>query len=435
MLAGQLKDWMILLYNVIFLLGGVLSCPFIVVKVLTSEKRRKTLLRRLVTQTFIRPPAGRPVWVHALSVGEVLAAVPLVKKIRKTHSNRPVVLSVSTITGHEIAKKLLESHVDSIFFFPYDLVWSVRKVIRCVNPAIFLLVESDIWPNFLYEMKRRRIPTILVNGRLSPRSFSGYKRLSFFMRSVFSAISVICVQSKLDAERFETVGASTEKIRITGNVKFDQEIDLVSDDEIERLRQSMKITPGRKIFLAGSTHEGEESILVDVFSRLKKRFDELVLLIVPRDPKRARAVYRLFASSGCAVALMTDLKQISSTAAFEVIVVDTMGILKRLYALADVAFIGGSLVRRGGQNPLEPAAFAKPVMFGPDMSDFPQIAQMLIESGGAVRVADGQNLFQAATALLTDTNRARLMGERAFLVFQNNRGAVERTVKILEGFL
>lgn len=426
---------MIFLYNILFLMGNLIMFPFFVVKALTLEKRRATVLKRLYPGFRMPRFKRRPIWIHTLSVGEVLASVPLIKRICRTYSDRPVVLSVSTVAGHEIATKSLESDVDSIFFFPYDVIWSVRKVIRRVNPAIFLIVESDIWPNFLYEMKRRQVPTILANGRLSPRSFSGYKRLSFFMRSVFSGISVVCAQSKLDAQRFEAVGAAAEKIKITGNIKFDQKIDSLSDDEIDTLRESMKIKPGSKIFLAGSTHEGEESILVDVFSRLERNFDELVLVIVPRDPKRAKAVYRLFASSGHTVVLMGDLKRISSTASFEVIVVDAMGILRRLYALADIAFVGGSLVKRGGQNPLEPAAFAKPIIFGPDMSDFHWIAEMLIESGGGVRVADGQELFRAAMGLLTDTGRARLMGERAFVVFETNRGAVERTMKILEGCL
>lgn len=413
----------------------MLAFPLVLVNVLTSEKRRKTVLRRLGIQSLVRTSARRPVWVHALSVGEVLASVPLVKRLRKTYYNRPLVFSVSTLTGHEMAKKLLVSDVDSIFFFPYDFLWSVRKAIRNVTPSLFFLVESDIWPNFLYEMKRRQIPTILVNGRISPRSFYGYKRLAFFMRSVFSWISVICAQSELDAERFESIGAPQEKIRITGNLKFDQEIDCVSSNEIESARQSLKIAPGHKILMAGSTHEGEESIVLDVFCRLKRKFHKLVLVIAPRNPKRASAVYRLAVPSGRTVALMTGLKQVSSAGAIDVIVVDTMGVLGRLYALADIAFVGGSLVRSGGHNPLEPAALGKPVLFGPDMSDFPSIAEMLIGSGGAIRVSDGEGLFREVTALLSDNNKARRMGERASEVFESNRGAVERTLKISEGFL
>ncbi|NVL89759.1 MAG: 3-deoxy-D-manno-octulosonic acid transferase, partial [Desulfobacterales bacterium] len=352
--------------------------PFFVVKALTLEKRRATVLKRLYPGFRVPRFRKRPIWIHTLSVGEVLSAITLIKAIKEQYPDRALVCSVSTRSGYQVATKSLSKKADLIFFFPYDFLWVVRRFIRRINSVLFLLVETDLWPNFLHEMKRRQVPTILVNGRLSPRSFSGYKLLSFFMRPVFSGMSVVCAQSKLDAQRFEAVGTPAEKIKITGNIKFDQKIDLLSDEEIDTVRKSMKIKPGSKIFLAGSTHEGEESILVDVFSRLKKSFNELVLVIVPRDPKRAKAVYRLFVSSGHTVALMTDLKKISSTASFDVIVVDAMGTLRRLYALADIAFVGGSLVKRGGQNPLEPAAFARPVIFGPDMNDFYSIAEMLI---------------------------------------------------------
>ncbi len=425
---------MIILYNVFFLLGGSLLFPFLLVEALSVKKRRRTALRRLAV-TFDAPRFHRrPIWVHALSVGEVLASVPLIEKIRLAYLNHPVVLSVSTMTGDEIARKLLGRDVDYIFFFPYDLVWPVKKVIHGIDPAIFILVESDIWPNVLCELKRRHIPTVLVNGRLSPRSFSGYRAISFFMRPVFATISMICAQCEMDAQRFEAVGAPADRIRITGNMKFDQGICVRSDDETEKLRQSLKIPAEGKIFVAGSTHEGEEAILLDVFSRLRKLIDDLILLIVPRNPDRAEAVCRLFGSSGWSACLMSDLKR-SGDRRFGVIVGDTMGMLGQLYALADISFVGGSLTKRGGHNPLEPAALAKPIIFGPDMSDFAWIAEVLIEFGGAIQVADGEELFDAAATILADKRKAQLMGEQANLVFQNNRGAVDKTLEIIQGFL
>jgi 3-deoxy-D-manno-octulosonic-acid transferase len=425
----------ILLYNILFLIGGSFVLPFLLVEALTLKKRRATVLKRLGAGLHAPRFHRRPIWIHALSVGEVLASVPLIKKIRTSHFGRPVVLSVSTMTGHEIAKKLLGRDVDYIFFFPYDLIWVVRKVVRYIDPVVFILVESDIWPNVLYELNRRMVPAVLVNGRLSPRSFSGYRALSFFMRSVFANISTICAQCEMDAKRFEVVGAPVNRIKITGNMKFDHGVRLRSGHEIERLRQSMRIPSRGRILLAGSTHEGEEAILLDIFGQLKKHFKDLVLLIAPRNPERAKAVYRLFASSGWSAGLMADLKRVSLGPAFEVIVVDSMGMLGQLYALADISFIGGSLVKSGGHNPLEPAAFAKPIIFGPDMSDFSWIADMLIESGGGVQVGGSEDFFQAAAALLTDKRKAQLMGRQALLVFEKNKGAVERTLEIVEGFL
>ncbi len=437
---SALKGWrnassVMHLYNILFLLGGSFVFPILLAQSLTLQKRRATVPKRL--GAGFRAPRfhRRAIWVHALSVGEVFASVPLIKRIRTRYSNQPVVLSVSTMTGDEIARKLLSTEVDHIFFFPYDFIWTVRKVIGRIFPAIFILVESDIWPNTLYELKRRTIPTVLVNGRMSPRSFSGYKALSFFMRSVFASMSMICVQSPMDARRFQAVGAPADRIRVTGNIKFDHEVHLRPDNETGRLRHAMRIPARCRILLAGSTHNGEESILLDVFDQLKKRFDDLVFLIVPRNPERASAVYDLFAASGWSTALMGDLEDISPGVAFDVIVVDSIGMLGQLYALADISFVGGSLVKQGGHNPLEPAAFAKPIIFGPDMSDFPWIAEMLIHSGGAIEVKGSKDFLEAATTLLTDRHRARLMGEQAFSLFQNNKGAVERTLEVIQGFL
>jgi 3-deoxy-D-manno-octulosonic-acid transferase len=354
-----------------------------------------------------------------------------VQKIRKRYPDRPVVFSVSTMTGNEMARKLLSSDVDHIFYFPYDFIWSVRRVVDGIEPAIFVLVESDIWPNFLFELRKRKISTVLVNGRMSPSSFSGYKALSFFMRSVFDTVSMICVQSPTDAELFQAAGAPADRIKVTGNIKFDHEVHAISDDELKRLKHAMKIPAHRRILLAGSTHEGEEVVLLNVFAQLRKRFDDILLLVVPRNPERASAVHDVFASSEWATAMTGNIEDTSHGVGFDVIVVDTMGVLRQLYALADISFVGGSLVKEGGHNPLEPAAFAKPIIFGPDMTDFPWIAEMLTNAGGAVQVKGGQEFVEAATTLLTDNGRARLMGERAFGVFQANKGAVDKTLEVI----
>jgi 3-deoxy-D-manno-octulosonic-acid transferase len=377
----------------------------------------------------------RPVWVHALSVGEVLAAVPLVETIKRKYPHRPLVFSVSTLTGHGIAERALKNGIDALFYFPYDFLWSVRRMIQKVNPAVFFLVECDLWPNCLHEMKRQKRPVILVNGRISPRSFRGYKRFSFLMRAVFSWLSVICVQSKLDAKRFELIGASPDKICITGNIKFDQSVYSVSDADLARMRKTMRMKPGQKVLLAGSTHEGEEAVLLDMFFRLKKECEQTILVVVPRDPERARIVRHLVSSLGGSAATLSELEFQPSIGPKEVVVVDTMGALSLLYAMADIAFVGGSLVKSGGHNPLEPAAYAKPIIFGPDMSDFSSVAEMLVENGGAIQIEDGRDLLSAIKGLLDHDNRAEVKGRRALEVFQRNKGAVEKTIRVSEPFL
>jgi 3-deoxy-D-manno-octulosonic-acid transferase len=427
--------WLILAYNILFVAAAALAFPLVFVNVLTSPKRKKTFFGRLGFQCLEPFNVIRPVWVHALSVGEVLSSIPLIRAIRKRCPRQSLVVSVSTLTGHGIAESVLGNDVDLIFYFPYDFLWSVRKMIEKIDPAVFFLIESDIWPNFLFEMKRKRKPVVLVNGRISPRSFRGYRRFSFFMRAVFSWISVICVQSRTDAERFKSLGVPSDKVFVAGNVKFDQTVDTVPSDDVRRMRARMHIKPDQKVLLAGSTHEGEESALLDTFFRLKKELGRIVLVVVPRDPQRSKTVRKLVSAFGGTATTLSELESEVYVGPKDVVVVDTMGVLSRLYALSDVAFVGGSLVTSGGHNPLEPAAYAKPVVFGRDMSDFSSVAAMLIDNGGAIQVEGRDQLFRAIKGLLDDGKLAEATGRRAFEVFQSNKGAVEKTIRASEAFL
>jgi 3-deoxy-D-manno-octulosonic-acid transferase len=434
---------MMVLYNILMFTGIALGFPLIVPMVLASDKRRKTVLARLgfatlppgISENRSHKPDSKPIWVHALSVGEVLSAVPLVKGLSGCFRDKNIVFSVSTKTGIEIAHKLLRDYAEAIFFFPYDLAFSVKHISAKVDPAIVVLVESDIWPNFLFEMKRRRVPVALVNARVSNRSFLGYRRLSFFMEPLFLTFSKICTQTVEDARRFEHLGVPSNRITRTGNLKFDQKYDPIPEAEMQKLRRSMHIRPGQNVLLAGSTHKGEEVILVDALSKMKGEFSNLLFIIAPRDPSRAGSVCQIFRSAGFSAYLLKDLERLAPDTSVDVIVVDTIGILRRLYALADIAFVGGSLVHSGGQNPLEPALFSKPVLFGPHMTDFNQISHMLLEAGAAARVHDAQSLYETAAMLLYDHDRSENMGKSAFEVFYANKGAVERTVNTIRSIM
>ena len=428
---------MITLYNIILTIGITVGIPLIIPIILLSEKRRKTFLQRLGVKrnsgNILSKNNKKPIWIHALSVGEVFSSVPLVMKLKERFKDKRIVFSASTKTGFEIANKLFKKNVDSIFFFPFDLLFSVKYITGKIDPAIVIIVESDIWPNFLFEMKKRHIPVVLTNARLSNRSFKGYKRFPFISNKLFLSFAKICTQSIEDARRFMLLGIPSNMISTTGNIKFDQPYDPVSEKEIEILKQSMHIyQPVKKILLAGSTHEGEESILIDAFSRIRKDFADTVLILVPRNPERARSVLKLCKSAGFSSILMKDFKNIDKNEKFDVIIVDVIGILKRLYAVADVAFVGGSLVDLGGHNPLEPAAFSKPIIFGRYMSDFANISQMLVDSGGAVQVKNTNSLYETIADILSDSDKARNMGEKAFRVFNANKGAVEKTLKVIE---
>ena len=395
---------------------------------------------------FVRPCRGgdggqagafrNPAGLDACPVrGGGSSAVPLAKRLKKCMGSRGLYFSASTKTGYDIACEKMKNDADAVFFFPYDLLPSVRRRVKQIDPAMVIIVETDIWPNFLNEMKRKKIPVLLANARLSRKSFAGYRRFWWILGASFLTFRMICAQTRKDLCRFRALGIPEEKITLTGNVKFDQEEIPATAGDLEALQQSLDIGDARKVLLAGSTHDGEEKVLMDVFTRLKKISPDLLLMVAPRDPGRAENVFRLFDSNGFLTVLMNRMKEPNPDKAFDVIVVDVMGVLRRLYALADLAFIGGSLVRAGGHNPLEPAYFAKPILFGPDMSDFSEIAQLLVEADAAVRVVDSDSAFEAAAAILTETDRARRMGENAFHVFTSNKGAVEKTVKVVKQIL
>ncbi len=434
---------MLFLYNILFFIVMILGFPLIIPMVLISDKRRRTVLQRLgiarlpreLTRKRPDPFEKKRVWIHALSVGEVLSSVPLVKGLKECFNAGDIVFSASTKTGFDIAKQNLTDTVHSIFYFPYDLTFSVKRIVRKIDPAVVVIVETDIWPNFLFEMKKRQVPVILVNARLSKKSYFGYKRLGLFARQVFLKFFHICTQSSEDAERFQELGVPFDRITITGNVKFDVTHQIQCSQETDSLRQSMHIQNTRKVFLAGSTHPGEESMLLDAFSRIKHHEIDLLLIVAPRNPKRAGSVFRIFNSAGYSVGLMKELKKISSGKRFDVIIIDTIGFLKKLYAIADIAFIGGSLVNCGGHNPLEPAAFSKPIIFGHDMSDFADISRMLLDAGGAVCVEDAKNLYNALVSLMENDKRALEMGKNALGVLTANKGAVEKTIKVIKPYL
>ena len=431
---------MIVLYNILLFIVLVVGFPLIVPAILISDKRRKTVLQRLGLASMpagVMPnrslyPAQKPIWIHALSVGEVLSAVPLIKEINNRFENRKVFVSVSTRTGFEIASKHFRKIANAVFFYPYDLPFSVKRIAGRVDPALVVIVESDIWPNFLFEMRKRSIPAVLVNARLSKRSLRGYKRFKFFSKPLFLFFAHICTQSLEDARRFKTLDVPSSRITVTGNIKFEQEYNPLPVAEIENLRQRLQMQPSQKILLAGSTHKGEEEILLEAFGRMKMDFGDLLLIVAPRDPERAGSVQRTFQAAGFAAVLMKSLDRMEPANRYDVLVVDTIGVLKSLYALADAAFVGGSLVNCGGHNPLEPAVFSKPIIFGYDMSDFAEIADMLVAERGAVRVPDAESLYHAASKLLKDDQKAYEMGQRALKVFTDNKGAVDKTLKVIE---
>ena len=414
---------MMLPYNLLYVLVAAVALPVALPAAILSEKFRKTALHRLGFGSFEKL-GKKPVWVHALSVGETLSAVPLVTELKARFPDTAVVFSVSTLTGWEIAKTKLEGTADALFYYPYDFVFSVKRVLNRVDPSVVVLVETDIWPNFLSEANARNIPVSLINARISERSFKGYRKFSFFTKPLFSVFSQVCCQTSEDARKFSELGVRADAVSVTGNLKFDQPEE-IGEEDVRALRNILKTGPDKKIIVAGSTHKGEEIIVRDVFLRLKTRHKNMLLILAPRDPNRAGRVGRLFQDAGMSPISFTEIKNGIKT---DIVIVDMIGVLKKLYAIADIAFVGGSLMDFGGHNPLEPAIFFKPVIFGPHMSDFKQISALLLQAGGAVRVHDPDTLFNALDEFLSDTEKCEKTGNNAFGVFHANKGAVEKTV-------
>ncbi|OGQ88661.1 MAG: hypothetical protein A3J85_02220 [Desulfobacula sp. RIFOXYA12_FULL_46_16] len=420
---------MMMLYSLMmnfFMAVFVLSLPLIY---LFSEKRRANLLLRsgLGTAWKAKPPGEKRIWIHALSVGEVRSVVPLVKALKDQYGQAGIVFTASTRTGLETARQffLKPGMVDQLGYFPFDFGYSVRKIATLIDPDAVIIVETDIWPNFLCEMKQRRIPVVLINARLSERSFKGYLRFKRFFSTVFSCFTEIMVQSPMDADRFQGLGIRPEKIQVTGNLKFDQ---AVEDSFISSMGAQLNIQAQTLVLVAGSTHEGEEDILLRVYQTLKPKYPNLIMILAPRDPRRCHALLPHILSMGLSASLLSQTPSLPG----EIVLVDEMGALSGLYALCHAAYIGGSLVSEGGHNPLEPAAFSKPVLFGPDMSDFLLASTLLKDHGGSKQVGSETELAHELGLLLGNPDLQNRMGRLNHEVFLNHSGAVQKIVRNLE---
>ncbi|MCD4721706.1 MAG: 3-deoxy-D-manno-octulosonic acid transferase [Desulfobacula sp.] len=403
------------------------------------------MLSRFGFRTGFNPKQAekKRVWIHALSVGEVISAVPFVNALKDQFKDLAIVFTASTKTGFDMAdqlflKKISQNKdtalVDQLGYFPFDLGYCVKKISRQIEPDAVVLVETDLWPNFLYEMEKKEIPVVLINARLSKRSLNGYLVFKRFSSLFFSSLTGIMAQTPLDEERFQRLGIDKSKISVVGNIKFDQPVADMNQSRIDSIRDRFGIQNQTKVFVAGSTHEGEEKILCEVYKRMKKNFSEFLMILAPRNPQRCPSILSYLLSNNVhAVSMSTlDGPNIKFNRRPDVILVDKMGELCRLYAICDAAFIGGSMVRQGGHNPLEPAAFSKPVLFGSDMSDFLLISRMLLDHGGGKKVESEQKLTKELKTILGSRQIQQHMGIRSFEVFSKNCGAVQRIIKNLE---
>lgn len=379
--------------------------------------------------------AGQPViWLHAVSVGEVIAGRPLLKGLRQRYPEYRLLLSVTTETGRSVAEQ--DQLADVITYFPFDIHFAVCRLLDAVRPRTIVIMETEIWPVFTYEAQRRSIPLLLANGRISARSFPRYRRFAWFFRPVLQRFSGLGMQSMADLERILAIGAPKERSRVLGNLKYDIPFSPVAADERGQLRQHYRIPADLAVFCCGSTHPGEEEPVLAAYQGLLRQFPALLLILAPRHPERVVEVETLACALGLTVVRRSRLdQQPEGCSAGMVLLVDTVGELMQLYALSDLAYVGGSLVPTGGHNLLEPASRGIPILFGPHMDNFQEITALAHAYGAGVQVAGQQELQDAAADFLATPELRHVVGSNGLKLLRDSGGAVERHLAMLHGVL
>ena len=374
------------------------------------------------------------IWVHAVSVGETLAACPLLKALKARYPDRRLVVSNVTETGREVAQGLREP--DLCIYFPFDYRFAVRRALRLIRPELVVIVETEIWPNFMDEVTRLGTPSVLVNGRISDRSFGRYRKLSRFFRPVLNQFTYLCMQSTEDARRITEIGAPAERVIVTNNLKYDLPVTRLSDEDKSSLRSRYHIPSDVTVIVAGSTHHGEDEPVAAACRALLDSGKELLLILVPRHPERSGEAVQVLSNNGFAVTLRSRLdERTSQFTSGEVLLVDGVGELMSFYALADLVFVGGSLVPTGGHNLLEPASVGVPTVFGPHMSNFREITNLILDAGAGVQVADSGGLNEAFRELLNDPDEMVRIGGNGLDLMSRLGGSTERHMAVIEALM
>ncbi len=404
---------MFILYDLIFLVFALIYLPLYLLK----KKFHQGFLRRL---GFL--PKGleldRPVWIHAVSVGEAMAIRDLIEALRRIYPEKKFVISTVTPTGNKVAASLAREG-DFITYLPLDFSFIVRGVIGRIKPCLFVIAETEIWPNLISALFKKKIPVVIVNGRISDGSFKGYRAVRFLLKPVLNKVNAFCVQSKLDAERLTRLGVVKDKIQVTGNMKFDSKPNVLSFDNLH-----LRFNEEEELLVCGSTHSGEEEIILGAYKKLLAEFPKLKLLVAPRHPERAKDIEKLALKNGFEAVFVSQLGRATSyELRTKVFILDTIGQLLNYYAIADIVFVGGSLARIGGHNILEPASQGKPVIFGPHMFNFRDMADLFLKNKAALLAHNTQELEDSVRYLLNSPAVVDEFSRRARDLITQNQGA------------
>ncbi len=419
---------MFIVYDLIFLVFMAIYFPIY----LFQGKLNRGFLRRL---GFI--PKGikfaHPIWIHAVSVGETIAIKGMVEELRKTYPGKQLVISCVTSTGYKVAQGLIKPG-DFLTYLPLDLSFIVKKVMHKINPCLFVIAETEIWPNLISGLFKQKVPIVTVNGRISDSSYSGYLAIKLFIRPILRKINYFCVQTDLDAARLQNLGVVGKNIQVTGNIKFDLSLNLGSDSGV--YRDKLGLNNDEKLLVCGSTHPQEEEQVLEAYRQVLVTFPKLKLLIAPRHPQRAKEIGNLVAAQGFAPVFISQISSTCLTCINKpVFILDFIGELLNYYAAADVVFMGGSLVKTGGHNLLEPASFRKPVIFGPYMFNFRQIQKLFLEQKAGLIAHNSVELNQKIKDVLSNNLLAQQIGQAAYDLILRNQGASKKNVNVIKEFL
>ena len=424
------------LYNILFTVCFILSSPYYFVRMRRRGNWQKgfaerfghydTKLKQAITNRHV-------FWMHAVSVGEVNLCTQLIRALEPRVPNVKIVVSTTTTTGMGVLRRKLPSHIGKIYY-PIDRRLYVSRALSTIQPEAIVLVEAEIWPNFLWRARDLGKPVFLVNARLSDRSYRGYKRFRFLFKPLFARLAGVGAQNEADAVKLRELGCRPEAIRIVGSLKFDAaKLDERRLLDVPALLRQFGVKPGARLIIGGSTHAGEEAILAEQYLRLRARFPDLFLVLVPRHFERSREVGRELEAQGVKFAYRSELTAWEAFApgAIDCLIVNTTGELKYFYEHATIIFVGKSLTAEGGQNPIEPGALGKAMVFGPNMQNFAEVVRSFLEQKGAVQVRDAAELEKVLGDLLADEPRREQLGRNAVKVVHENLGAVERTVDMI----
>lgn len=427
---------MYVLYNILAVLLVAFAMPVLITRLIREEGfgRRMRQSFGFLPETELEPVAGKGcIWLHAASVGEIVAASPITKEIRRQFPNRPLLVSVVTATGYAMAKRII-TDADAIIFFPLDLPGISYNVVKRIRPEAFIMVETELWPNFLRAARAFSIPVMMVNGRISDKSVGNYRYLRSILTDMLQTVNKFCMQSVIDAEYIIGLGADPKRVVITGNTKFDQNYTSVTPEEQQDICKQMGIAEGYPILVAGSTHKGEEEILLAALKKVKKEFPSAKMVIAPRDIMRAEEIEKMAVSFGFQAKRWTVLQKKYGDS-HDIVLLDTIGELGKIYSLGTIIYVGGSLVARGGHNILEPAAHGKPILVGPHMFNFKDTYSLFSKREACITVQDAETLAEKILYVVSSAEVCQRMSQETLAIINENRGAAHSSVTYLKDIL